>query len=172
MEECAIPEMAANFFSLVRTPDQETLDEWNTEPPVQDYDTGFEGKPDHELRNLAQPLIDRATRGKSTSLTTGWIAVLDEKSETQAAVVMHYSYPQEDWEEPIIGPAEISDGVIWWKWRVPFKAAWTIYNDVDSIGFDAIELYSRPEYQDSDGVLQTEMPEKIIKGEIEDPNGE
>ncbi|OAA71582.1 hypothetical protein ISF_02133 [Cordyceps fumosorosea ARSEF 2679] len=165
--------MADNFFSLVRTRDQDALDEWNTQPPVQDYDTGFKGASDHELRNLVQPLIDRATQGKSTSITTGWIAALDDKSEAQAAVVMHYCYPQEDWgDEPIVGRGKVSDGVIWWKWRVPFKAAWTVCNDIDSIGIDAIELYSRLEYQDADGVLQTEMPEKIIQGEIEDPNGQ
>lgn len=36
------------------------------------------------------------------------MAVLDEKSEAQSAVVLYYSYLQELWEEAIIGPAKVS----------------------------------------------------------------
>ncbi|KID85116.1 hypothetical protein MGU_07726 [Metarhizium guizhouense ARSEF 977] len=170
MEESATAEDADNIFSLVRSPDQQRLDEWKTEPPVQDYDTGFEATPDAELRSLIEPLIQRSTNGNSTSLASDWMAVLDEKSEAQSAVVLHYSYPRELWEEAIVGPAEVGQGTIWWKWRVPFKAACTFFNAIDSCGFNAIELYSREEYRDAEGVLQTETPDKILAGEMQDPN--
>ncbi|KAK2589453.1 hypothetical protein QQS21_012869 [Conoideocrella luteorostrata] len=172
MEDCAIPHDADNIFSLVRTPDQEHLDEWKTEPPVQDFNTGFEAASDGELRNLIGPLIQRSTRGDSTSLASDWMAVLDDKSEAQSAVVLHYSYPQELWGEPIVGPAEVIQGTIWWKWRVPFEAAWTMFNVVCSCGYDGIELFSRDEYRNSEGVLQTEIPDKISSGEMEDPKAE
>ncbi|KAK8148832.1 hypothetical protein G3M48_009042 [Beauveria asiatica] len=169
MEECAIPEDAANIFSLVRTPDQERLDEWKTEPPVQEFSTGFAAASDQELRSQIRHLIQRSTGGASTSLAGDWMAVLDDQSEAQSAVVLHYSYPQDLWDEPIVGPAEVSEGTIWWKWRVPFKAAWTVFNAVGSCGYDGIELYSRDEYRDAEGVLQTEIPDMILMGEMEDP---
>ncbi|OAA53369.1 hypothetical protein ISF_08850 [Cordyceps fumosorosea ARSEF 2679] len=170
MAECAIPENADNMFSLVRTPDQASLDEWATSPPIADFATGFASAPDAQLRALVEPLIKRSTGGASTSLAGDWLAVLDDKSEEQGAVVLHYSYALEDWDEqPIVGPAEVVDGTIWWKWRVPFKAAWTLWNAVDSCGYDGIELYSREEYRDAEGVLQTEIPDKILAGEMADP---
>ncbi|EFY91912.1 hypothetical protein MAC_02197 [Metarhizium acridum CQMa 102] len=145
--------------------------EWKTEPPVQDFNTGLEATSDCELRNLIRPLIQRSIGGDSTSLAGDWMAVLDEKSEAQSAVVLHYSHPQEVWVEPIVGPAEVGEGTIWWKLRVPFKAAWTLFNAVGSCGYDGIELYSRDEYRNSEGVLQTEIPDKIITGEMEDSKG-
>ncbi|KAG8409543.1 hypothetical protein J3459_017370 [Metarhizium acridum] len=99
------------------------------------------------------------------------MAVLDEKPEAQSAVVLHYSYPQEVWDEPIVGPAEVGEGTILWKLRVPFKAAWTLFNAVGSCSYGGIELYSRDEYRNSEGVLQTEIPDKIITGEMEDSKG-
>ncbi|KAE8168599.1 hypothetical protein BDV40DRAFT_251139 [Aspergillus tamarii] len=170
MTECAIPDDAFNIFSLVRTPNQEALDEWNTQPPVQDFDTGFEGKSDAELRKFFQDRLDKHTDTQTTSISDSWLAVLDDQSSSQNAVALHYTYDKSSWgPNPIPGPAEVFDDVIWWKWRVPFKSAWTFWNAVGSIGADAIEIYSRPEYTSSDGVLQTEIPEKIINGEIEDP---
>ncbi|OGM41684.1 hypothetical protein ABOM_009984 [Aspergillus bombycis] len=171
MNECAIPEDASNIFSLVRTPNQETLDEWHTEAPVQEFDTGFEEKRDAELRRFFQERLDQHTDTQTTSISDSWLAVLDDKSPSQSTVVMHYTYDKSSWgPSPIPGPAEVSGDTIWWKWRVPFKSAWTFWNAVGSIGADAIEIYSRPEYISSDGVLQTEIPEKIINGEIEDPH--
>ena len=171
MNECAIPEDAFNIFSLVRTPNQETLDEWQTQTPVQEFDTGFEGKSDAELRRFFQECLDKHTDTQTTSISDSWLAVLDDKSPSQGTVVMHYTYDKSSWgPNPIPGPAEVSDDTIWWKWRVPFQSAWTFWNAVGSIGADAIEIYSRPEYTSSDGVLQTEIPEKIINGEIEDPH--
>ncbi|KOC15879.1 hypothetical protein AFLA70_362g001420 [Aspergillus flavus AF70] len=171
MNECAIPDNTFNFFSLVRTPDQEALDEWNTQTPVQDFDTGFEGKSDAELRRFFQDRLDKHTDTQTTSISDSWLAVLDDKSPSENAVVLHYTYDKSSWGPgPIPGPAEVMDDVIWWKWRVPFKSAWTFWNAIGSAGADAIEIYSRPEYTSSDGVLQTEIPEKIINGEIEDPH--
>ncbi|KAB8228978.1 uncharacterized protein BDW43DRAFT_199717 [Aspergillus alliaceus] len=170
MQECALPDGAFNFFSLVRTPDQETLDEWNTEPLIHDFDTGFEGKRDTELREFFQARLDKHTDSQTTSISDSWIAVLDDESRSQNTVVLHYSYERSSWgPNPIPGPAEVSGDTIWWKWRVPFRSAWTFWNTISSVGEDAIEIYSRPEYISSDGVLQTETPEKIIDGEIEDP---
>lgn len=169
MEECAIPDDADNIFSLVRTRDQQRLDEWNTEPPVQEFSTGFEATSDGELRSRIRPLIQRSTAGASTSLASDWMAVLDDKSEAQSAVVLHYSLPEDLWSEPIASSAEVIEGRIWWKWRVPFKAAWTLFNAVDSCGDYGIELLSRDEYRDSQGVLQTEIPMMILDGEMKDP---
>ncbi|KAM3506554.1 hypothetical protein MY10362_002309 [Beauveria mimosiformis] len=169
MEECAIPDDADNIFSLVRNPDQQRLDEWNTEPPVQDFDTGFVNASDAELRSLIEPLTQRSTAGATTSLCSDWIAVLDDKSEAQSAVVLHYSYPEDLWSGPIPALAELIQGEIWFKWRVPFKAVWTLFNAATSCGEPGIELFSRDEYQDSEGVLQAETPTKIINGEMDVP---
>jgi hypothetical protein len=171
MQESALPDGAFNIFSLVRTPDQ-ALDEWNTEPPVQDFDTGFDGKSDTELRKFLQERLDEHTDTQTTSISDSWLAVLDNKSPSQNTVVLHYAYEKSSWGSGSIpGPAEFSDDnkTIWWKWRVPFKSAWTFWNAVGSIGADAIEIYSRAEYRNSEGILQTETPQKIIDGEIEDP---
>ncbi|KAF7591681.1 hypothetical protein BBP40_001189 [Aspergillus hancockii] len=117
----------------------------NTEPPVQNFDTGFEGQSDAELCKFFQARLDRHTNTQTTSISDSWSS----------------------WgSNSIPGPVEVSDEhhEIWWKWRVPFQSAWTFWNAIGSIETDAMEIYSRPEYRSADGILQTEIPEKIIDG--------
>lgn len=45
MQECIdADENARGMFYLVRTHDQDCLDDLGTEPPVEDFETSFEGK--------------------------------------------------------------------------------------------------------------------------------
>ena len=68
MHDVAIPEMAFNMFSLVRDPEQETLDEWSTKPLVGDFEPGFTGKTNHEMRKMFINIVKEKTTGISTSI--------------------------------------------------------------------------------------------------------
>ncbi|XHG00422.1 hypothetical protein AWENTII_003875 [Aspergillus wentii] len=91
----------------------------------------------------------------------------------QSAVVLHCSYEREFWgDDPIPGQAEVSEDMIWWKWRVSLNYACTFWNSVEGVEDTFIGVYSRPECLDPDGVIQPEVPENVMPGETEDPNKE
>ncbi|GLA04852.1 hypothetical protein AnigIFM60653_004916 [Aspergillus niger] len=179
MTEFADASEDPNIFCLVRTPDQEQFDEWGTEPPVQDFTTGFENASDTALRLYTQNRIDELKdAGKAGGLTPGWLAKLDERSRHDSTVVLQYRKIKANWAQAledaeeqfqIPGQADVDDQNIWWKWRVPFADAFQLFNSVDEGVPDMIRLFTRPEFMDSEGVLHVDVPRQIIKGEIPDP---
>ncbi|GKZ96486.1 hypothetical protein AnigIFM63604_010273 [Aspergillus niger] len=179
MTEFADASEDPNIFCLVRTPDQDQFDEWGTEPPVQDFTTGFENASDSALRLYTQNRIDELKdAGKAGGLTPGWLAKLDERSRRDSTVVLQYRKIKANWAQAledaeeqfqIPGQADVDDQNIWWKWRVPFADAFQLFNSVDGGVPDMIRLFTRPEFMDSEGVLQVDVPRQIIKGEIPDP---
>ncbi|PWY65662.1 hypothetical protein BO94DRAFT_540783 [Aspergillus sclerotioniger CBS 115572] len=168
-----------DLFCLVRTPDQAEYDGWGTPLPVSDFSTGFKDATDAELRLFTQTKIKELGENKNAGrLEPDWIAVLDERSPRDATVVLHYNealslwaQSLEDAEVPfhIPGDADVSEGKIWWKWRLPISGAHHLFNSVDGGDFVILGLYSRPEYKGADGVVNVEIPYKIICGEIKDP---
>ncbi|BCR92236.1 uncharacterized protein ACHE_80136A [Aspergillus chevalieri] len=137
MTDYALPEQAANIFSLVRDPSQEILDEWQSDPPIPDFTIGFKGASDAEIRCYARNLLEDLTSHHASSLSTRWIAVLDDKSPTEDTVVIHHNMRKSSWvelleereEEVFIpGQAEVNeaDDSIWWKWRIPCKSTFNI----------------------------------------------
>jgi len=184
MTDCALPEQAANIFSLVRDPSQEILDEWQSDPPIliPDFTTGFKGASDAEIRCYARSRLEDLTSRHASSLSTRWIAVLDDKSPTEDTVVIHSNMRKSSWvelleereEEVFIpGQAEVNeaDDSIWWKWRIPFKSGFNIWNNIQSLGWEALELYSRDEYLGEDGIVQAHIPDQIVDGKLPDPKG-
>lgn len=180
MTDCALPDQAANIFSLVRDPPQKTLDEWQSDPPILYFTTGFEGASDDEIRCYTRNRLEDLTNCHSISLSTRWVAVLDEWSPTQDTVVMHYNMQKSSWvelleergEEMFIpGQVEVNEAEdsIWWKWRIPFKSAFNIWNNIQSLGWEALELYSRDEYLGEDGIIQAHIPDQIVDGKLPDP---
>lgn len=177
LEESIVPEYAFNLFNFIRTPDQEEVQVKGT-PLAEDILTGFEGKTDAELRQYFHRfLAERGTMGKITRI---WFAVLDDQSATQSTISLHHSMKKSLWDEMhqdtpetlIPGQHEVcDDGNIWWKWRVPFRYAWTVWNSISSCDFEVLELYSRPEYLGSTGVADAETCDKIVNGIMRDPKG-
>lgn len=172
MEDCVLPDpgFAVNFFSLVRTPDQPDIDDWATEPPVNDFTTGFLGKTDSELRRFPAERIPQVEHGQTVDQR--WVAVLDERSMSTQTLVLHNSYAVNLWnkvhpEKPIPAGREVfEDGRIWWKWRVPFKHAWTFYNSLESDPTDTtLNLYARPELH-KDEVVDMDTVQKIMDGNM------
>ena len=114
---------------------------------------------DSDLRNYAGRRIDE-TNG--TSLSSRSIAVLDERSITDSTVVFHQFHFKDLWEdadEPVVGPVEATDnGDLWWKWRVRFNKSWAFWTAVSnmSIAVDTIAMFSEPQYQSPDGVVDVE----------------
>ncbi|KAE8416559.1 hypothetical protein BDV36DRAFT_284455 [Aspergillus pseudocaelatus] len=163
MTDCAAPKEAINIFSLVRDPSQDPLDEFHSNPPISDFTTGFEGAPDAELRHFATECVTDLAHTQVTSLTISWIAVLDERSLSEITVVMHHYRSKSVWEQTMReSDVDEAEDSIWWKWRVPFSSSFNLWNNIMSLGKDALELYSREEYLGEDG---------IVDGEVEDPKG-
>lgn len=178
MEDCTLPdpEFAVNFFSLVRIPDQPDVDDWATDPPVNNFTTGFLGKTDTELRRFPTERIPQMEHGQTVD--KNWVAVLDERSMSTETVVLHNSYARNLWDKVHPGahvPAGgevFGDGRIWWKWRVPFKHLWTFYNSFESDPTAmTLNLYTGPELH-KDEVVDMDTVQKIMDGEmtIEDLN--
>ncbi|OOF90922.1 hypothetical protein ASPCADRAFT_518814 [Aspergillus carbonarius ITEM 5010] len=168
-----------NFFCVVRTPDQTDFDPWGTEIPMSDFSTGFQNATDAELRLFARNKISQLRdKGRRGQLDDNWIAIMDERSRWDGTVIMQFNKKLSMWtqvledaEEPfeIPGDTDISGDDIWWKWRVPFAGAPQLFNSVDCGDPVMIRLYSRPEYKGADGVVDVDIPRKIIRGEIKDP---
>ena len=83
MADCALPEQAANIFSLVCYPSQETLDEWHSNPPIPDSTTGFGGASGAKLRFYTRERLAELRRHHASSLSRRRIAVLDGRSPTE-----------------------------------------------------------------------------------------
>lgn len=68
---------------------------------------------------------------------------------------------------PFLPVGEVfEDGRIWWKWRVPFKHAWTFYNSFESDPTDTtLNLYARPEMHKV-GVVDMDTVQKIMDGDV------
>lgn len=165
MIDCTIPSLASNIFSLVRDPDQSTLDNPNSNPPIEDFQTGFKGYSDTDLRQYAKQRTTDLRRQRNHSLVAEWIAVLDQRSVEEGNVVMHHFMEKSAWED-MLQDAEVNEAEdsIWWKWRVPFVSAFQLWNSVESLEWAGLELYSRPEYLGEDGVVQTHIPDQIVGG--------
>lgn len=150
MQDSSIPEHGRNIFSLVRTPDQTTLDNFNSNPPINPFSTGFLNTPDTELRRYTRQRISDLERERSISLSSKWVAVLDERSVTDNTVVIHRYETKSEWEQlqreaegewvGIPGMAENNedDDSIWWKWRVPFDAVFHLYNHVETFSWRGV----------------------------------
>lgn len=54
---------------------------------------------------------------------------------------------------------------------MPFRYAWAIWNSISSCDLEVLELYSRPEYLGSDGVVDAETCDKIVNGQLSDAKG-
>ena len=180
MTDCTIPSLASNIFSLVRDPDQSTLDNPNSNPPIEDFQTGFKEYSDTDLRQYAKQRTTDLRRQRNHSLVAEWIAVLDQRSVEEGNVVMHHFMEKSAWEDMlqdaeqevcIPGQAEVNEAEdsIWWKWRVPFVSAFQLWNSVESLEWAGLELYSRPEYLGEDGVVQTHILDQIVGGDLVDP---
>ncbi|EYE96661.1 uncharacterized protein EURHEDRAFT_452686 [Aspergillus ruber CBS 135680] len=183
MQDSSIPKHGRNIFSLVRTPDQTTLDNFNSNPPINPFSTGFLSTPDTELRRYTRQRISDLERERSISLSSKWVAVLDERSVTDNTVVIHRYETKSEWEQlqreaeeewvGIPGTAEINEeeDSIWWKWRVPFDAVFHLYNHVETFSWRGVALWARPEYLGEDGIVMVRFPVGIISGGMEDPLG-
>lgn len=181
MTGCTLPEQAANIFSLVRDPSQGTLDERQSDPPIADFTTGFEGASDAEIRCYTRNRLEDLTSRHASSLSTRWIAILDDKSPPGDTVTMHHNIRRSSWVELleeredvfIPGQAEVNEAEdsIWWKWRVSFKSVFNIWNYIQILGWEALELYSRDEYLGEDGIVQARIPDQILDGKLPDPKG-
>ena len=89
-----------HIFCLVQTPDQEQFDTWGTEPPVQDFTTGFKNATDTELRLYTKHRVtELKCEGKQGGLCWEWIARLDEQSIHDSTVVLQYCMNRENWEQ-------------------------------------------------------------------------
>lgn len=182
MTDCTTPSLTSNIFSIIRDPNQPTLDNPNTNPPIEDFQTGFEGYSDTDLRQYAKQRIADLRRQKNHSLTTEWIAVLDQRSAAEGNVVIHHYMEKSEWEDSlqdaeqevrIPGQADVNEAEdsVWWKLRVPFGSAFNLWNNVESLGWEGLELYCRPEYLGEDGVVQAHIPDQIVTGDFADTKG-
>ncbi|PWY71250.1 hypothetical protein BO83DRAFT_389561 [Aspergillus eucalypticola CBS 122712] len=167
-----------NFFCVVRTPGQAIFESYGTELPISDFSTGFKDATDTELRLWARNKISELREhGNEGMLQSYWIAVMDEQSEQDSTIVLHYNeelslWAQclEDAELPfnIPGDADVSEDEIWWRWRLPISGAHHLFNGVEDGDFVMIELFSRPEYVGPNRVVNIDIPVEIIRGEIPD----
>lgn len=101
------------------------------------------------------------------------MAVLDEQSDAQSAVVLHYGIRKSTWDEiheevpdqEIPGNGMLrEDGRIWWKFRIPFKHSYSFFTGLEHCDLEILELFCRPEHVGADGVVDTETCDKIIRG--------
>ncbi|PWY67645.1 hypothetical protein BO94DRAFT_540435 [Aspergillus sclerotioniger CBS 115572] len=179
-DESQTAENAVPFLTLIRTPDQQEVDEWGTEPPIDDFETGFLGKTDDELRCFFRQFLAERPPSSQGNIGGHWMAVLDELSAAQSTIVLHYGMKKPDWDEiyqyepekTIPGTGKVcEDGYIWWKWRVPFKHSYHFYMTIEHCDIEVMEMFCRPEYVDSDGVVDCDTCYKILYREIRDPLG-
>lgn len=95
-------------------------------------------------------------------------------------MVMHHYMEKSAWEGMlqdaeeevcIPGQADVNEAKdsIWWMWRVPFSSAFNLWNSVESLEWEGLELYSRFDYLGEDGVVQTHIPDQIVGGDLVDP---
>lgn len=91
--------LASKIFSSIRNPYQSTLDSPNTNPPVEDFQVGFEGYSDTDLLLLVRQRLADRRRQKNHSLPTDWIAVLDERSAAETNIVIHHHMEKSEWED-------------------------------------------------------------------------
>lgn len=179
IEQSTQPKDATNIFSLIRAPTQEVIDLYGTNPPIEDFETGFRGQSDDVVHQFVQRLFAEGRGGGF--LEKRWFAILDDKSTSQSAVLLYHGMKKSLWdkdhEDPevdstIPGEHKIrDDGFIWWQWRIPFRFAWAFFIDIEYCSEEVLELYSRPEYRALDGVIDAETCHKIVKAELPDPKG-
>lgn len=154
------------------------MDQWGTERPIEDFEKGFLGQADDELRDYYRLFL--AKRDSMGTISKNWMAVLDENSAAQSAVVMHYGMKKSDWDElnearsdeSIPGTGRVCDDrYIWWKWRIPFRNAYSFFTGLDSTGEETLGLYCHTEYINADGILDVETVDKVMDGELPDTYG-
>lgn len=164
---------------MIRAPTQEVNNLYGTDPPTEDFETGFRGQSDDEIHHFVQRLF---AEGRGIGfLEKRWFAILDGESTSQSAVVLYHGRKKSLWdkdhEDPevdstIPGEHRIRDnGFIWWKWHIQFRFAWTFFVDIEYCSEEVLELYSRPEYQALGEVVDAETCHKIVKAELPDPKG-
>lgn len=177
-EESQTAENACPFLTLIRYPEQEEVDDWGTKAPIQDFETGFLGKSDDELRQYFRRFLSERPGYKQGNIGGHWMAELDEHSAIESTIVLHYGMKKSTWDymheyEPeaeIFADGKLcDDGYIWWKWRVPFKYSYSFYMSIECCDFEVMQLFCRPEYRDSRGLIDYETCDKIIRREIPDP---
>lgn len=137
-------------------------------PPAEDLVTGFKDQSEAQIRQYFHRFL--AQKGTMGKITRVWFAVLDSQSVSQSTIVLHYRMAKSFWDEihdevPETPQYKIcGDGNIWWKWRVPFRYAWTVWNSISSCDLEVLELYSRPDYLGLDGVVDAETCDQIVNG--------
>ena len=115
-----------------------------------------------DLHKYAERRVYHQRKTRGTVLGSGSIAILDQRSITDSTVVFHQFHRKDLWEECdelFARPAEVTDnGDFWYKWRVPFNKAWPLYTSVSnlSIAEDTVAMFSKPQYQSPDGVIDVE----------------
>ncbi|GKZ25309.1 hypothetical protein AbraIFM66951_002229 [Aspergillus brasiliensis] len=179
-EESQTAESACPFLTLIRYPEQEEVDEWGTKAPIEDFETGFLGKSDDELRQYFRRFLAERPPEKQGNIDGHWMAELDDHSAAESRIVLHYGMKKSLWDymheyEPeaeVFADGKLcDDGYIWWKWRVPFKYSYSFFIAIECCDFEVMQLFCRPEYRDSRGVVDYETCDKIIRREIRDPLG-
>lgn len=153
---------APNMFSLIRTPEQEKVDGWGTQPPVEDFTTGFKDASDTDLRLYTRNRIEELKNtGDESQLSPGWVAILDERSARDSTVILQLCEEKSLWateledaevEYHVPGEADVYQDEIWWKWRVRFTDAVQLFVSLNDGDFRAMQWYTRPERHGPDGV--------------------
>ncbi|OJJ35948.1 hypothetical protein ASPWEDRAFT_51859 [Aspergillus wentii DTO 134E9] len=171
---------AVPFLTLIRTPDQQEVDEWGTTAPIQDFETGFLGNTDNELLHYFRRFFQERHPYSQGNMEEHWMAMLDERSATQSTLAMHYGMKKSSWDElygdipdmeiPVNGKV-CDDGYIWFKWRVPFKYSFVFFITIEHSDEEVQQLFCRPEYLGPDWLVDYETCYKIIRREIRDPLG-
>lgn len=180
MHETLQVENGSPFLTILRTPDQQEIDEWGTEAPIEDFETGFLGKREDELRRFYRQWLAKTPGSLQGDVNEHMMAVLDERSAIDSTMILYWGMKKHHWDDyckfqpgkPITGNGNLcEDGYIWWKWRVPFKHAFELFLKAEHCDTEVVELFCRPEYQVPDGVVDYETCNKILNLEIPDPLG-
>lgn len=114
------------------------IDNPGTEPPVEDFESGFIGATDEELwRALAYYDNEESKRPRGFRVDKNTLVVLDEISKTNNTIKMLYN-PQ--WEGKHAGKQ---------AWRVDFLYVWGVTPHLP----EEEVLYMDPNMTDEDGVI-------------------
>lgn len=109
-----------------------------TEPPVNDFGSGFIGATDEELwRTLAHYSDEESKRERGYHVCKNTLVVLDQISETNETIKMLYN--------PQCGGKQAGKQV----WRVDFLYAWGVTPHLP----EDEEIYMDPDMRDENGVL-------------------
>ncbi|BCR88162.1 uncharacterized protein ACHE_40726S [Aspergillus chevalieri] len=142
------------FLTILRTPDQQEIDKWGTESPIENFETGFLGRSEDELRRFYRQWLAETPGSSQGDVNENMMAVLDERSAIDSTMILYWGMKNRHWDDycefqpdkPITGNGRLcEDGYIWWKWRVPFKHAFELFLTAEHCDTEVVELFCRPE---------------------------